>query len=334
MQGFHLQLSHQFLKTKKDVGDDEPSLFEFLNLNLKVPTINERYKTLLENLDYEDELLSEFLVLTSYVHYCRTPLSFEMVYSYFINSISTYHDIYELRDKLGSMLIDNPITLIEDDDQDYFSTRSVILSEVIIEQVSSKLLKRVLNQFIESLPPYKITNYRTFRKKGHDKFLAIRAFHNWEDGKIYYEKLMTYDPNNPYLLQQGALYLSHKQQYNEAFYWIDRARNMTSDTVLSIRNTYAIILFDANIRKTDSNVRATLENSMQILIDCYSEDKRKLYHAKKFAEQSLEFFNRYGDEKSQEYLAKAKNWIEEELKTNNWHRGLRNLIRDIRAKLK
>ena len=73
---------------------------------------------------------------------------------------------------------------------------------------------------------------------------------------------------------------------------------------------------------------------MQILIDCYSEDKRKLYHAKKFAEQSLEFFNRYGDEKSQEYLAKAKNWIEEELKTNNWHRGLRNLIRDIRAKLK
>lgn len=328
-----LTIKSAILKTKKEASDDDPSLFEFLNLNLKVPSINERYKSLLEQLDNEDELLSELLVLASYIHYCRTPLSFEMVYSYFSNSISNYEEVYELRDKLGSMLVDSPLTLIEDEDQDYFSTRSVILSEVIVEQVSSKLLKRVLNQFVETLPPYKITNYRTFRKKGHDKFIAIRAFHSWEEGKAYYERLMTYDPNNPYLLQQGALYLSHKQQYNEAFYWIDKARNMTGDSILSIRNTHAIILFDANIRKHGPHIRATLDNSMQILTDCYREDKRKLYHAKKFAEQALDYFNRYGDDKSQEYLLTAKRWIEDELKTNSWHRGLSKLFRDVKSKL-
>jgi hypothetical protein len=320
------------LTSKVIKTDEDPSLFEFVNLNLKVPNINERYKSLMEKLDDEDELLSEFLLLACFVHYCRTPLSFDMAYSYFSNDISNYNEIYELRDDLGSLLVDNPLTLIEDDSQDYFSSRSVILSEAIIENVEGKLLKRFLNRFNDNLPPYKIVNYRTFRKKGHDKFIAIRAFPNWEEGKAFYEKLMVNDPNNPFLLQQGALYLSYKQQHNEAFYWIDKARNMTKDSILSIRNSHAIILFDANIKRQGNEVKFTLDNSMDILIECYKQDKRKLYHAKKFAEQAIEYFDRYGDEKSKEYCSQAEAWIDEELKTNNWHRGLRKTLADLKQR--
>ncbi len=322
------------LLSKVISSDEDPSLFEFVNLNLKVPNINERYKSLMAKLDNENELLSEFLLLACFIHYCRTPLSFDMAYSYFSNDISSYRDIYEIRDSLGALLVDNPLTLIEDENQDYFASRSVVLSEVIIENVQGRLLKRFLNIFNDNLPPYKIVNYRIFRKKGHDKFIAIRAFPNWEDGKAFYEKLMINDPSNPYLLQQGALYLSYKQQHNEAFYWIDKARNMTRDSILSIRNSHAIILFDANIKREGNDVRYTLDNSMSILIDCYRQDKRKLYHAKKFAEQSIEYFDRFGNDKADEYITQAKLWIEEELKTNSWHRGLGRILKELRQRQK
>ena len=145
---------------------------------------------------------------------------------------------------------------------------------------------------------------------------------------------MANDNNNPFILQQGSLYLSNKQQHNLAFYWIDKARNMTRDSILSIRNSHAIILFDANIRKEGSDVKNTLDNSMEILISCYKEDRRKLYHAKKFAEQSIEYYDRFGDSKSIDYLSQAKIWIDEEMKINNWHRDLRRLLINIRERLR
>ncbi|NTV67695.1 MAG: hypothetical protein HGB06_08480 [Chlorobaculum sp.] len=328
-----LAIKNRSFTPKENGSDNEPSIFEFLNLNLNLPKINERYRTLLDKLDKEDDLLLDFLVLSSYCQYSRIPLSFEMAYSYFSDDISHYSDVYDLRDSLGELLIDNPITIVEDDNQDYFATRSVILSEVIIGQVKSYVLRRVLERFIDTLPPYKIVNYKTFKKRGHDKYIMIRAFPNWEYGKSYYEELIEQDSRNPFLYQQGALYLSYKQQHNDAFYWIDKARNMTNDSILSIRNSHAVILFDANIKREGKNVKDSLQRSMDILKKCYIEDKRKLYHAKKFGEQSIEYYNRYGDDKSIEYLKQSKVWIEEELRLNGWNRDLRNKLSQINQRL-
>ncbi len=313
--------------------DEDPSLFEFVNLNLNLPSINDRYRALLKKLVHEDPLLADFLILTSYIHYCRTPLSFDMVYSFLGDKISSYKEVYMLRDRLGELLVNNPVTLIETEDQDYFASRSVILAEVIIENVESSVFKSFLDRFVDNLPPYKIVNYGTFKRRGHDKYIAIRAFSNWIDGKVYYEKLMRDEPYNPFILQQGALYLSFKRQHTEAFYWIDRARNMTKNSILSIRNSHAIILFDANINQEDIKFKETLDNSMQILKECYHQDKRKLYHAKKFAEQSIEYYDKYADNSAQEYLREAKKWIEEELKSNSWERNLRKTLSEIIKRL-
>lgn len=202
---------------------------------------------------------------------------------------------------------------------------------MIIDVVNSSLLRRVLNKFIDRLPSYKIVGFKTFRKRAHDKFIMIKAFPNWLEGKAYYERLMLEDPKNPFLLQQGALYLSNKQKYSDAFYWIDKARNMTNDSYLSIRNSHAIILFDANIKKDGPDVKQSLDKSMSILQDCYSEDKRKLYHAKKYAEQAIEYYYKYSDNVSNEYLTQATKWIVEEISINNWDKSLKSLLRSLKS---
>lgn len=322
-------IKYNSLKKKDSQSDEQPSLFEFITLNLKYPSISERYKSIIAQLEKEDELLTDFLLLSSYVHHCRTPLSFDMAYSYFQDDISNYSEVYDLRSQLGSLITEYVGELVDNEDQDYFIPRSVSVAETIMEQVESKYLARMLHRFVDCLPPYKISNYNTFRKKGHDKAIMISAFPNWEEGKYYYERLIQDEPLNPYLLQQGALYLSYKSKFNEAFFWIDKARNLTNDRVFSIRNSHAIILFEANLRKDGPDVRATLDRSMEILKECYQEDKRKLYHCKKFGEQALDYFEKYGDVTASEYIKQSVIWISEELKINDWHRGLMKLKRKL-----
>jgi tetratricopeptide (TPR) repeat protein len=324
-------IKNRTLKTKKAHTDEQASLFEFVSLNLKHAGIKERYKNVIVELEKEDELLTDFLLLSSYVHYCKTPLSFDMAYSYFAEYIGSYKEIYDLKAQLGRLIIQYIGDLVDKDEQDYFVPRSVLVAETIIENVQSKYLRRMLYRFVDNLPAYKISNYHIFKKKGHDKSLIAKAFPDWEEGKYYYEKLMQDDSHNPYLLQQGALYLSYKSRYIEAFYWIDKARNLTHDRVFSIRNSHAIILFEANIHK-DSSVRDSLDRSMTILQKCYIEDKRKLYHAKKFSEQAIEYFDKFGDKIAKQYLDNASLWLDDELKTNDWNRGLKELKKIIENK--
>ena len=310
------------------------SLFEFVNQNLTLPSINERYKKLLNDLELEDDFLLDFLVLSSYVHSCNTPLSFDMVYSYFSNGIDDYNEIFEMKDTLGELLKDNTLVIVDENSQDYFTPRSSILSEAIIKQVPHHLLKRVLTYFLDNVHPYKIVNYDLFKRRAYDKNLIKKAFPKWSEGKSYYEDLIDYDPRNPYLWQQGALYLADKNQYNEAFIWIEHAKNMSSNRITSIRNSHAIILFQANIYKEGQEVKETLDRSMEILRNCFNEDKRKLYHAKIYCTQARDYYDRYADERAIQYLAQAKIWLEDELNKNSWNGEIRRLLRDLNQRIK
>jgi hypothetical protein len=109
------------LTFKQFQSDDEMSLFEFINLNIRYSNITERFKDIIEELESKDELLTDFLVLSSYVHHCRTPLSFDMAFSYFGHLIISYKEIYELRDNLGEMIRDYGYGIVDYEDQDYFS---------------------------------------------------------------------------------------------------------------------------------------------------------------------------------------------------------------------
>lgn len=306
------------------------SIFEFVIRNITLQNIKERYKTALQALERDDPDLAEFLVLCGYMHSCRIPLSSEMAHSYFDGY--DYDDIFLMKSDAGDIIKDYIPHDSNFADMDYYYPRSVYIAEVIIDTCSKTILKNVMMNVLKCVPSFIICNYKTFRKYAFDKVIVSRAFENWEEGQEFYEKAFLYDSHNPYVLQQGALYLAQKKQYEQAFIWIDRALSMTDDKYFSIRNSHAIILFNANINKNGDGVRAELDRSMRILERCMKADSRKRFHANTYGNQSIRYYERFQDEQSLEYLNQALEWLNREADNSAWDldtRKIRDKVNDI-----
>ena len=304
------------------------SIFEFVIRNVSVQNIRDRYKSALKKLEADDRDLAEFLALCAYSHSCHIPLSFEMAYDYFDGF--DYNDIFFLKEDANGIIKDYiPNDELDYEDMDYYYPRSTYIAEVILDACSSSLLKDVLSTFISNIPSIRVCNYKVFRKYAFDKVKALRAFENWKDGKDFYEKAFLYDRKNPYVLQQGALYLAQKKQFEEAFVWIERARNMTDDKYFSIRNSHAIILFNANIEKNGADVRAELDRSMSILEKCMNSDSRKRFHANVYGSQAIKYYKRFKDEKARQYLLQAVDWLNKEIDHSVWDVETRRIRDEI-----
>ncbi len=309
----------------------QDSIFEFIGKNVKHPTIEDRYRSALKELDEKNPLLAEFLVLTSYVHHSRVPLSFDMLYHYFSDEIETYEDIYQMRCDLKDLVKDYSGELLLEEDQDYYYPRSIFSAETVLKVADTNLLKNVIEAALDRIPSTNIPHYNIYRKYAFDKNLMLRAFVNWQEGKVFYEKVYEYDFKNPYVLQQGALYLAQKKNFNDAFYWIDKAMTQTNNKYFSIRNSHAIILFDANInsKEDNSNIRQELDRSMLILEKCITNDKRKIFHAIRYAEQTLEYAKRYFDDKTKRYIDQAIDWLKSEKNQYSWNLEIPKLIQSL-----
>lgn len=309
-------------KGDKDDRYDTDSVFEFVVRNVSLQNIRDRYISALKELEGQDVDLAEFLVLCAYMHSCRIPLSFEMAYDYFDDY--DYREFFDLREDASDIIRDYiPLESESYEEMDYYYPRSLYVAEVILNSCSSDLLKRVLRGVIQRIPSLHICNYNSFRRYAFDKTIILRAFPNWKEGEEYYEQAFLYDTKNPYVLQQGALFLAQKQQYDLAFSWIDRAISMTFDKHFSIRNSHAIILFNANIEKSGEGVRDELDRSMSILEKCMKADARKRFHADTYGRQAIRYYNRYGDDKAIEYLHQASVWLSNELRLSQWDNDLR-----------
>lgn len=128
---------------------------------------------------------------------------------------------------------------------------------------------------------------------------------------------------------RGALYLSSKRRYRDAFDWIDRAKILTNDKQFSIRNSHAIIMFDANYDVNTPEATEQLDRSMEILHKCFNDDMRKTFHAKTYADQALRYFQKYNSEKALAYLKQSSLWLEDEIKNKEWAYDLKSLSRKI-----
>lgn len=316
------------LNKEKNKDYEKDTIFEFIKRNVKHNTIKDRFKEVLHDLKKQDHKITEFLVLTAYAHRSRIPISFDMLYSYFSDELTNYDEIFELRNHLDDLVKDYSGALDLQDDQDYYFPRSFHIAETIIDIVDSSVLKGVMLKTLNNIPNIRIPFYNTYRKYAYDKALVIRAFKNWEEGCEFYEQVYEMDFKNPYVLQQGALYLASKRKFTTAFEWIDKAITQTNNKFFSIRNSHAIILFDANINnpQESGDIRRQLDNSMEILEKCFHADKRKVFHAIRFAEQSIEYLKRYYDKKAIDYVNKATLWLKDEYNNRKWDRELQNLI--------
>lgn len=316
-----------YLRKENDTVYDRDTLFEFVIRNVNLQNIKERYTEALRQLEDTDFRLAEFLVLCAYMHSCHVPLSFEMAYDYFEDF--NYEDVFSLRNDAADIIKDYIPCNGDYDNMDYYYPRSRYIADVIINNCSSQLLAKVIGGVVDKISPIRICDFRIFHKYAFDKDLTIKAFPNWKEGKDFYEKAFVFDRKNPYVLQQGALYLSQKRQYAQAFQWIDKALSMTDDKYFSIRNSHAVILFNANIEKDDSNVRCQLDRSMEILEKCMKADARKRFHARIYSSQAIKYYGRYNDEKSLEYLNTAKLWLKTVIEKNSWDDESRKILDQV-----
>lgn len=307
---------NSLVKETEGTQYDKDTLFEIVSRNVNKKNVKERYITALRDLESKDPDLAEFLVLCAYMHSCHVPLPFEVAYDYFDDFNA--EAVFSMKDDVSDIIKDY---IPEDgsyENMNYYYPRSRYIADVIVDACSSDLLSRVLNGVLDKVPYPHICDYKTFHKYAFDKNVALKAFANWRNGKAFYEKAFIYDNRNPYVLQQGALYLSQKRKYDDAFAWIDRAISMTDDKYFSIRNSHAVILFNANIEKNDGNVREQLDKSMQILEKCINADSRKRFHARIYASQAILYYKRFNDEKAVSYLKTARSWLEKIVKSNTW----------------
>ena len=317
---------------KKNKFDANDSIFEFVIRHVKGQTIRNRYRDFIQKLENTDRDLTEFLVLCAYMNKARVPLSMEVAYSYF--SDKNYDEVMAMRNQLADFLQEVDSEWLAEREIDGYRPRTSIISDAILEYTKRETLADVMWNVINNVYYVSICNYRTFHKWAFDKDMMMRAFPNWHEGKEFLEEAFLYDNRNPYVLQQGALYLSAKKRYREAFDWIDRAKTMTDDKHFSIRNSHAIILFDANYEVDTEEAEIQLDLSMDILHKCYTNDKRRTFHARTYAEQSLRYFKKYHNDKSIRYLNQAQTWLNDELVTNSWAYDLKSLLSRIEDTLK
>ena len=311
-----------------------PSIFEIIENSLKMPTLRSRYAKVVRQLESQDPNLLDFLLICCYVHNCRTPVSLDMLLSYFHRDGMSHDQVYDLKDQLTNMVTEYLGDLTSEGEQDYYVPRSANVAQAVLEQVSPLSLKRMLTRFHEDVSRVRICRYDIFKRRAFDKDIVLRAFPVWTQGQEFYRQAY-YRDDTPYLLQQGALYLAHLKRFVEAFRWIEDAITQSDGRITSIRISHAMILFMANRDKDPSDpiVRQTLQDSMSILAECYQYDKRKRYHSIKFAEQALEYREIFNDQKSSEYLQMAEKWLADEKRLSPWHRYIRRLHRRVNSLL-
>ena len=318
--------------TTKNIPSDIPSIFEIVNYNINKAEITNRYKPVIMDLKAKDPLLSELLILSCYLHACRTPVSFEVANSYLSDDIESYEDVLELMNSLNGLINEVVGNIIDDEnDQDYYQPRSQILAETVIKQCNNKDFGEVFTKFHELVPKHVIPNFQVFKRYAYDCSYAMKAFPDWQGGLEFYENIF-YQDKTPFVLQQSALYLLRMKKFQEAAIKIDHALQISTKRFFSIENTHAIILFKANINTPhiNANTRGTLDRSMQILKSCYLEDQRKPYHAITFAEQALEYYTHFTDSVAIEYLNISKKWLMEiDVDKRKYDIRLRNLLREI-----
>ena len=284
------------------------TLFEIIRIHTKVPIMEDRFAEALRDLYSFDKKVTELFLMICYVHSCGVPVSYDMIYSYLEEE--DYRHVYKDINNIGKLITecynDDFCFLGEFDfnDQDYYKCRTRYLATLIVKKVPNyKLMRLVLNKFVERVPVFKICRYDIFKRSAYDADLVTKFFTKYEDGIAYYRKCLEIE-DSAFMYQQIALYASRKRKYSDAFRWIDKAKNCEKRNIFSIRNTHAIILFNANISKEneDGSVIATLHQSLEILKDCYKNDLRKGFHARIFGELVLKFYETYGYDEVEKYV--------------------------------
>jgi hypothetical protein len=304
------------------------SLFELIERNCRTPSIKERFNNVIDELRKKDDNLVQLFLLACYLHTCRSVTSMDVLYSFFDKDFNDHRQLYSLLSILSSSISEYAGEFAENE-QDYFAIRSNLLADHIATIAPSKDMARMLTAFHNNVPRFCVPNFDSFKRRAYDARLYERAFPKIEDGEEIYD-IIYRKHKSPFNLQQKSLYLSRRGEHQRAFKVIDEAISTGGSRNWSIKNSYAIIKFKANIDRTDcADVRKALDESMEALEQCHSADVRKAFHAMSYTDQSLKYWKKYRDAMAISYLEKSKEWLSEEADEDNRVGNVLRLLRQV-----
>jgi tetratricopeptide (TPR) repeat protein len=305
------------------------SIFEFIQANVRAPSLDRRFRQALRKLAIDDSRKAELLLFVAYVHYCRTPVSLDMVIGYFSDETRVDYEALSAEVKAVGDILQEYADELTDGQQDYFTTRSTIAGEAVLAAASSSALAAMLRKFHENLSSIRITAYGAFRRRAFGPDLFARAFPAWREGAAIYDDIYARDLS-PQTLRYKALYLSKLGEHQLAFETIEAAIASTRHINWIIRNAHAQILFGANIGRYQAvGAREQLERAMAVLSHCYASDRRKIVHVLVFADFALEFAAAFRDVTSFGYLERAQEWLEAAHQHEPWLARVPRLLRQI-----
>jgi len=291
--------------TYKENSTDKYSMLEFMSSNISDALTEDRIHEMLQRAKNADEISFELILLTTYLMKNKSALSTDVLF-YYLGDTS-YDEILKYLEKVAGYLNELDLHLYPDaDDQDYFSLRSNLFayySDRVLQKYYKKDYGSVVARLIHEVPSSCIYRYFVFKRTAFDSEFFYKLYGT--DAESLYNEIYGFDPSG-YTLQQRARYKSKCGDFQDAFVDIDKASVKLSDN-FSIKNTKAIILFEANKGKKSSEAIKALHEAMLTLGDCYRSDKRKAYHARVFAEFAIYLADEYRDS---QYLEQAQTWLE------------------------
>lgn len=292
----------------KDVNDtnERYSMLEMVLKNVRGTLKKEHVKEILKRVKAQNEKAFEVIALASYLSANDSALSTDIMFSYF--NLDSYEEVKRLVEIASGYLREANTTLVLED-QDYYQLRSGIFlyyaCKILEEDPDLRVyFANVVRNFVLHVPSIKICNYFSFRRKAYDARFFYRLFKS--RAEELYSYLFDYE-RNPYTLQQWALCLSKLKKYKSAFVMIDKALSYNKNN-FSMKNSKAIILFEANMNDESQEALNQMHMAMALLEECYRDDKRKVYHAIEYARFAVYLYDNFSDEK---YIKQGKKWLQE-----------------------
>ncbi len=289
----------------KENENDKYSMLELITLNVKDVLSKQKIEQLLRRVKTNNKEAFELILLTSYLVYHKSALTTDILIAYY-----NLMDVETIKQKIKvtqSYLSDLDISIEEDVvDQDYYTLRSALFVRYTYDVATHNFKEdygEIIKKFVKNVYPCRIYKNYVFRRSAYDANLFYTIFSY--NGDSVYEDIFKYD-SSAYTLQQWALYKAKTNRFSEAFSDIDRAIHLQPNN-FSIRNARAIILFEANSDKSTIEAKNALKEAMGILEECYKSDKRKIYHAQKYAEFALKLSEKHNND----YINQALLWIKE-----------------------
>ena len=319
-----LRMDH-FIYKQRD--NEKFSILELITGNVKNIISQDKVEKSLEKIKSQNKEAFELILLTAYLTYHKSALSMDILVGYY--GISDVNLIQEKIKLVRTYLAEMNIEIDDAYDQDYFSLRSALFAQYTHEVACNRFKSeygRIIKKFIHEVSPCYIYKDYVFKRRAYDASLFLNVFE--KDADDVYMDVYKNDPS-AYTLQQWALYKAHTGRFSEAFSDIDKAIHLQPNN-FSVRNARAIILFEANKDKNTDEAKESLQEAMRILEECFLSDKRKVYHAQKYAEFALEYQKKYKDDK---YIEQAYCWLEELIcKEESMSRKTKKLFSAIKEK--